>query len=184
MEPNSITSAPLKYFGGYVCLPLELKLAEQITFDGMTYYAKSEYHCSLICVKCIMAELVENHGREGGPLQRQVLHEIETARQQSEPVFLGYINELRHVSKTDNQSIVIMVNVAKLEPIFKHLRSKYEITIPLQPTHVTLYSLISNKGIGIPTLQDTEATQIIQGAALKELKGAINFENVFGEELI
>jgi hypothetical protein len=179
MDIEPLISMPLKYSDGYVYIPLELELSKETTFRDFTFYAKAEFHCSLICVKCMMAELMEKHGREGGPLKRQILGEIETARQQSEPVFVGFRDELRYVAKDDNQSIIVMVDIGKLEPIFERLRTKYPIDIPSQPTHVTLYSAIPNKGIGIPSHQVLETTsELIKGAELKQLIADIEFEKL------
>jgi len=180
MESSFITSPPLAFSGGSVCMPLDIEMPQkQIEFRDKTFYLKEEFHCTLVSVKCIMAELIEKHGREGGPLKRQILGEVEAARQQSEPVFVEFKDELRYVIKEDNQSIVIMVNIAKLEPIFKRLRNKYQIDIPSQPTHVTLYSIIPNKGIGIPSPKALETiTELIQGNELEQLKADIGFEKL------
>jgi hypothetical protein len=179
MDSEIVTAQPLEFFGGNVCLPVELKLPAQITFDNFTFYAKTEFHCSLICVKCIVKALTENQASNAESLKTQILMEVEAARKENEPVFIGYKNELRHVTQDDNQSIVILVDIGKLEPIFEHLRDKFQINLPSQPTHVTLYTLIPDKGIGIYSATALEATILIGGDVLEQLKSDMNFKKQF-----
>jgi hypothetical protein len=181
MDSPLVIKPPLAFFGGYVCLPLNLSLpAKQITFRDHVFYLKEELHCSLVCIKCILVELSDKPDQEGSLLEQQILGEIEAVRQHTEPEFIGFKDELRHVTRNDNQSIIVMVNIAKLEPIFEHLRSKYSLDIPSQPTHVTLYSTIPNRGIGIQSPQVLESiTEPIQGDELKRLKIDIDFKKLF-----
>jgi hypothetical protein len=182
MELQHITTSPLAFFGGNVAMPLRVAgLASQFTFRSETYHLKEEFHCSLVCVKCIQAG---SSDREPSKLGQQVLEEVEVVRKQHEPTFLGYRDELRHVTKNGRQSIVIMVNIANLEPIFEHLRKKLDVELPSQPTHVTLHSTVPNYGIGIPSQEALETiTDKITGAELDELKAAMRFDRVFGDKL-
>ena len=182
MEFQYTISPPLSFFDGIIAMPLEVEgLAPQLTFRGDTYYLKEEFHSTLIPVKYIVTLLPD---RETGQLSRQILEEVETARVQHEPSFLGYRNELRHVRKDDRQSIVIMVDVANLEPIFERLRHKYHIEIPSQPTHVTLYTTWPSRGIGIPSQEALNTTtKEITGPGLEELKTAMEFNRAFGDQL-
>lgn len=168
---------PLINDGGYIALPFtDINLPESIEVRGETFYSKSEYHCSLVCVKCITEQLVER-GIDRADAARQITDIVEEARLQSEPTFINYLDEFRLVEKEGRKTIAVMVQVAGLEPIFEALRNKLQLEIPTQPTHVTIMCTKRDAGIGIRSQEELDKTILLDSAEIKELKVALNLAN-------
>jgi len=71
-------------------------------------------------------------------------------------VFKKFLNDLRSAKKGENKSIVARCEVTNFEELFEFLLAN-GIKLPLQPAHVTLYSIAENKGIGIDTVGEMNA---------------------------
>lgn len=166
-------SAPLINDGGYIALPFtDIKLPESIEVRRETFYSKSEYHCSLVCVKCIAEQLVERDVDHADAAQ-QITDIVEEVRLQSEPTFIKYLDEFRLVEKEGRKTIAVMVQMDGLEPIFEALRNKLQLEIPTQPTHVTIMCTKRDAGIGIRSQADLDKTILLDNSEVEDLRVAL-----------
>lgn len=158
-------SANHNYDNGYISLvnivlpglPIKLKVNE---FELLL---KSEFHISLICVKRI-APLIDN----------QKASEIEA---EIETFFKDFIKTIpltdynvsdvyRLVQREERVTLVVMVDVPGIKQFFEALEAKYGIELPLQPTHITIYTLQPEAGIGILSIEELEKDSKIVDVAI------------------
>lgn len=136
------------YSNGYIGLMnLELSdLPATQQVEGYELLLKSEFHISLICAKRIAALIDTDKATE---IEAEIVE-----------AFMGFIvnepltdyaltDEYRLVKKDDRVTLVAMAAVPGLDGFFNELERKYGLGLPTQPTHITLYTLQPEAGIGI-----------------------------------
>ena len=141
---------------GYISLILKdfIELPAEVTVDGKILVRKGEFHVSLMALKNILPLITAlNPSVTERDLEQDFL------KYQKGTELSEYIptTELRHVVRGDRETVIGMVKVPGLEGLFAQLRAKYGVAIPTQPTHITLYTLQPEVGIGI-TSHDQLAT--------------------------
>lgn len=146
MAYNMITDHH-SYGGGYISLRnFNLQnVPEKINIDGYELLKKSEFHVSIMAVKNL-APMLDGEG-------------LEQASEQLKQAFLEFVNvhdladfhltsEYRLVKRDERVTVVAMVELENITELFDYLRSKYSVDFPTQPTHITLYTLQPEAGIG------------------------------------
>lgn len=151
------------YDSGYICLvdiPLH-GMPEEVKVHGHVLHRKTEFHISLICVKKI-TPLIDNARND------QLAAEIVDA-------FIAYVKDrplaefrlsknFRFVQRGERKTVVVMVDMPGLSEFFELLSNRYGVKLPVQPAHITLYTLQPDAGIGILSgeqlNQDSEACNI------------------------
>jgi hypothetical protein len=143
---------PYSYDKGYIHLPVKnsfTSLPETITFSGKEFHRKDSFHISLVCVKEIAPQIAIAKGISETDAEEKVLS-LFAEYTIKHPISMGaWQKEFRLAKKEENETIVIRCSVLNLEGFFKMMNEILDMFIPVQPTHVTLYSLIPGKGIGI-----------------------------------
>jgi len=141
-----------KYTGGssYISLPIDSPdLPKEIVVDGISLSLKEELHVSLFCVKNVLSKYKNLTEEE---IEKAFCEFISS----NDISFLKYTGEFKIASFEERKSVVGLCEISNLEKLFKHMREKLNIEINTQPTHVTLYTLQSNKGIGLNNQNDIE----------------------------
>lgn len=121
-------------------------LPESLEVAGYSLLRKSEFHVSLICARKIAA-LVDKKRKE----------EVETG---IVTTFLNFIktspleeyapqNVYRLVKRDERVSLIGMVAVIGLDKFFAELGQQFNTDLPVQPAHITLYTLQPDAGIGV-----------------------------------
>ncbi len=137
-----------KFGDGYIYLPLEINnIPKEIKINEYNLSLKSSFHCSLVCVKRILPEQ-----------EAEIIKYFCEFVSNNELSFLNFKNEFRLVKRDDRVSVVVMCEISNIEKFFQELGEKYNTKIEIQPTHVTIYTLQPDKGIGI--LDNTELQNI------------------------
>jgi hypothetical protein len=161
---------PYGYENTYIHLmvPMPEGLPSSIVIKGHKLLLKSEFHISLIKT-AFAAELIDKTRME------EIQDEIYT-------LFIDFIskqplntfysdNQFRFVELDIRKTLVGLVNVPHLTEFFDELRAKFGVDIPNQPTHITMYTLQPEKGIGILSEQQLEeASQSVEVPELAALK--------------
>lgn len=155
-----------EYIAGYIVLAnLQLdNLPEAITVDGTHYVKKSEFHVTLVCVKRIVEMLGagEDRAEEITELFKQFITTAPINK-------FNLLPEFRLVQRDERKTIVVMVHVENLKNFFDLLRKKYELDVPYQPAHVTIYSLQPEVGISLSSEEDVRRDTKV--AEIPELSG-------------
>ena len=146
-------STNLIYSKGYIGLELDdLNIPETFEFNGNKLTKKPTLHVSLVCVKKILAE----YGDKIPGLEQKIL-DLFCKHIQSNPIeFSSYNQEFRFVEEDEKKTIIVMCGVNNLNSFFELLNKELNLSIPIQPTHVTCYTLQPNIGIGLTNNQMIE----------------------------
>jgi hypothetical protein len=140
----------ITYNKNYISLPVEIKgLPETTTIENVELKLKTSFHVSLLCVK----NLISKYGEEVGD---KVIDLFKTLADENLIEFQEYKNEYRLAQReSDNRkTLVTMVTIKNLEEIFQKIRKELQIDFDSQPTHITLYTLVLDEGIGINDVDD------------------------------
>ncbi len=145
------------YGQGYLAMPISIEgLPPTISVNGEDLYAKSDFHVSLLCVK----KLVRKHGPE---LEEKLLTLFCSFTTEYDISLIQYTNTFRFAETNDRKTIVALCEVSNLEKFFELARVELKIFIHSQPTHVTLYTLQPELGIGLNSEQEMrEKTRAIE----------------------
>lgn len=129
-------------------LPKKLKVAD----DELVL--KPEFHISLVWVGRL-SEMVDAQNKE--KIQDEMIKAFDQFTEEYLLRNYEFTEELRLVKKGNQKTIIAMAEVPNLDIFFEGLRQKYEVEFPLQPTHITLYTLPTDKiGIGILSHNELE----------------------------
>lgn len=150
---------------GYISLILKdpIELPSEIAIDEKVFTRKSEFHVSLMALKNILPLITFVHP---AVTEADLVHDFLDYQYNVELSEYIPTTELRHVVRDERETIVGMVEVPGIVGLFDQLRAKYGVAIPTQPTHITLYTLQPEVGIGI-----TSGDQLASDSTVIDLPG-------------
>lgn len=136
------------YDAGYITLdiPIPDGLPESVDVNGQKLLLKSEFHISLINAKAI-AELIDETNKDR--IEAEIVEEFKEFIKEYPLDQYKLLNQFRFVQRDIRKTLIILAEVPNLNKFFERIRSKYKKKIPDQPTHITIYTLQPEKGIGI-----------------------------------
>lgn len=139
---------------GYVWLALDSSmfglLPERIHVSGVELAKRPEFHVTLGNIHSIMS-------RVPGASEHALIESFEEYVAAHPITFKRFLDDIRFVSKNDRRSVVICCEVDGLDGLYEAWEALFGVPILRQPTHVTIYSLASGKGIGINTPAEMQA---------------------------
>lgn len=141
-------------------LPTEL-LPERVELNGIPLVKKSSFHVSLVCVKEIVLQYEAAGHKDDTEFAQAILERFSRYVTKHPITFLGFRDEFRHVVRGEDESIIVVCDVSNLTQFFDELNTEYGLQIPYQPTHVTLYTLKPNVGIGISSQTNMQSYHTI-----------------------
>src|SRR3989344_4064357 len=142
-----------KYSNGYIGLPVEVdSIPDTVFIEGETLQKKSSIHVSLLCVKDILA--IKDIS------EQEILEAFCTFTTNNDISFFRYTGEFRFAQHEERKTLIALCEVSNLESLFKFLNARLGTAIATQPTHMTLYTLQPNVGIGLNTPADMETKSI------------------------
>jgi hypothetical protein len=126
-------------------LPQTLKVGED------EFVVKPEFHITLLSSWGISKVI----GSKNVELEPEAIEEFYKFVESFPLTRYKLSNELRFVNVNGNKTIVVMANLDGIDKLFDILSKKYGVKIPVQPTHVTLYTLPTDRiGIGINSYEE------------------------------
>lgn len=135
------------YSKGYIMLPIEIgALPATISVEGETLQRRSSFHVSLLCVR----DMVEKYG----DLEKRILEFFCSFVKDHDISFIKYTGEFRFTQNEERKSVVALCEISNLKNFSESLGRELGIDIPPQPTHVTLYTLQPDAGIGLNSSAD------------------------------
>lgn len=154
MNHNMITPYH-SHNAGYVSLLVENLhgLPEQIEVDGKTMSKKSEFHVSLMALKHFAPMLNPN---DVVAAEEQLVRDFLDFQKTTDLSQFQPSNTFRLAKREARETVVMMVEVPHIEELFDFLRKKHGIDFPIQPTHITLYTLQPEVGIGILSQEELD----------------------------
>lgn len=153
-------SAHHNYDNGYIALVnLRLKnLPDTISVEGYTLLLKKEFHVSLICAKKIAVLIDPENNRK---IEAEIVELFKEFIKHQPLSDFSLNTELRFVELDQRKTVIVMTHVPGLDQFFNMLEKHYGNKLPLQPTHITLYTLQPEVGIGILSKGELEKLSTI-----------------------
>lgn len=153
MEFNMITDRH-NYDDGYIALVnINLEnLPETIEIGEFKLLRKSEFHISLVCVK----QLDEMFDADLIASRKDKLIQVFLNYEKSHGLTeFDRTGVFRLVKRGNKVTVVEIVDMPGIEELFNKFRSN-GINIPTQPTHITLFTLQLDVGIGLTSQNQIE----------------------------
>ena len=142
------------------------KLPQKIFVDSVELVIKSEFHITLVAAYRL-AEIIDSKNK--AKIRDEITKEFYKFVKQNPLTKYKLSDELRLVKNQDQMTVVVMAKIESLNNFFHKLNDKFRVALPVQPTHMTLYTLPTDK-IGIPINSYEELRQISKIINLPELK--------------
>lgn len=140
---------------GYIGL-VDIKLSglpDTLEVNGHSLLKKSELHISLACIK-LLAPMIDTSRTDA--LQTEMAELFKEFIKTTPLTDFELTNEYRLVKRDQRVTVIAMVTVPGIKDFFKLLQDKYAVELPLQPTHITLYTLQPDTGIGLLSTEVVE----------------------------
>lgn len=154
------------YNDGYIHLA-DLRfedLPDNISVKGYELQLKTEFHISLVCAKKIAAIIDEQRTEE---IQAEIVNKFAEFVSKTPLYIYQPLKIFRFVQRGEKKTVIMMVEVLRLNEFFELLETNYKKKLPRQPTHITLYTLQPEAGIGI--LSDQQLKQDSEVVKIPEL---------------
>lgn len=148
------------------------ELPAELEFEGDRYLIKPEFHITLLAAGQI-ADMV------GGDLEKmksQIVKDFEEFTESFDLDNYELTDELRLCDVGGNKTVIVMVKLQGIEKLFEYLSGKYSINLPVQPTHITLYTLPTDT-FGIPILSYEELERISKLINIPEIIEKLQLTN-------
>lgn len=142
---------------GYIAL-VDIELAnmpDSVTVSGMTLLKKDEFHVSIIALKHL-APLI--NPEQPDIAEKELVRDFIEFQKEHELADFALSGDHYLVKRDDRVTIVSMVQLDGVNELYDTLRQKYQLEFPTQPTHITTYTLQPNKGIGLFSRAELEAS--------------------------
>ncbi|PCI27726.1 hypothetical protein COB55_05210 [Candidatus Wolfebacteria bacterium] len=155
---NYICNNTEYFFGnGYIAVPVLIEsLPKTLEVNGKILFLKSSFHVSLVCVKDIVSQY-------GTAAEQRVIDLLCNFVSENKISFTNYKDEVRYAvdEETGRETLIVMSDVSNIDEFFKRLNKELGFNIEVPPTHITLYTLQPDKGIGLNTSSDIEEKSTI-----------------------
>lgn len=147
---------------------IELTLPERIVYDGVVFVKKEEFHITVTGAER-SADLID--GAKIDDYKKKI---IDFTKKYFSGKKINYkiLDDIRLVSVGKNKTIVVMVECNDIVEFFDNLNAEFNSKIPLQPTHITLYTLPEDT-FGIPISSHKELEKITKKINIEELEKII-----------
>lgn len=157
------------YQDRFITLPnLKLPvLPESLEVGGHKFIVKAEFHITLLAVERL-AEIINRASLD--KLQQEIVAEFnEFVKSTPLTEYELLPNDLRLVQVNGNKTIIVMAKMPRIQDLFDVLSKKYKTELPVQPTHITLYTLPDDT-FGIPIFSYDDMEKISQPVELPQIQ--------------
>ncbi len=139
---------PYSYENKYIALNLPVRdgMPKTISVGGYELLLKSEFHISLIKVSYVLGQINASNPQA----TEDEIVELFAQFIKKQPLdTYKPLKQFRFVQLDERKTLVGVVDVPHINEFFELLRSTYATNIPTQATHITMYTLQPEAGIGI-----------------------------------
>ena len=129
---------------------------EHVTWSGIKFIKKKEFHITLVHVHDTVQEekVVSLFSRFVAGKSINVL---------------SFSGELRSAMKENRQTLLVLCAVSNLAEFFTDMHVSLGLDFPVQPTHVTLYTLPNGRGIAVDSEEEMRQLPLVSLPKLKTL---------------
>lgn len=153
-------------------LPVEAfaDLPETVELAGEKFYKKQEFHVTVANVRAMAQEIAESGDDIEGI--ETAIQKILTGYLQSNSIrFEGFEDDLRLAISDERKSIAARCRMSGLEGYFDLIKKQYGKEYPLQPAHVSIYT-INGMAVGI---NSDDQMQAYDKVTLPEVQEVLKF---------
>lgn len=171
---------PYQYKKTYIGLPVDALLfkdfPETVEWAGEMLLKKDNFHVTVCFGENIFSQANEQNGIPQNKAEEKLLTLFNSFVERTPITLSGFVHDFRYVKDPlrGRKSIVLKCQANNLEAFFETLNKQLKISIPLQPAHVTLYTLQQNLGIHIPSEKIMDSFPIVSLHALDKSFANIN----------
>jgi hypothetical protein len=142
---------------GYICrTDIQLKgLPPTVSVDGDVLLRKNEFHISLVCTKRLAPLINPVNPKQA---EQALVATFVDFVQKTPLIEFTLTGKFYLVNKGDRKTVVALCEMPGLAELFAHLNQALGVDLPVQPAHITLYTLQPDAGIGV--LSEDELHQI------------------------
>ena len=159
MKKNILPKGYFYHHEGYLwyTLPTEkfLDLPEIVKLGGNEFSVKQEFHVTIANVKA-MAQAITENNTDTEDVEHVIQKLLTKYLQKNVISFEKFEDDLRLAVTKNRKSIAARCRINGIEGYFNLINRHYKKSFPLQPTHVTIYT-INGLGVGINTNQQMES---------------------------
>lgn len=136
---------------GYITLPVKAEeIPKTVDINGKTLLLKSSFHVSLMYVKGVVSKYGES-------FEQKIVDFFCDFVKSNKISFTNYRDEFRYaIDERGRETVIVMCDTLNIKEFFEALNKKFGFDIEVPPTHVTLYTLEQDKGIGLNDSSDIE----------------------------
>lgn len=145
------------------------ELPEELNIEGDKYVRKSEFHITLLAVEEVAKIINESIAED---LKVQIVKDFYDFVEGFDLDKWELTGELRLVNVEGNKTLIAMTKLEGIEKLFKILSKKYDKILPVQPIHITLYTLPSDT-FGIPINSYEELENISKPISIPQIQGKL-----------
>ena len=155
---------------GSIQLGLDIGMFEhfprQVNWHGVQLLKKSEFHVTLLHAK--------SHAGLSN-ISNQELASFFTTFVSKWPIaLLSFTDDFRYVEEGEKKTLLVRCIVSHIEELFAALNRAFGTHLPVQPAHVTLYSLETTVGIHVNSEGAMARLERVESPELEEAYGKIN----------
>ena len=145
---------------GYLTLPVNISIVDKVKIGPKIFYSKTGYHTSLLYL--------------GNLTETEQLKIVNFASKYK--VRLSKItNTFRSVKSGDKESIIVRVKLHGLKRLINEINKHYRYDFVYPPTHITLFNLKGQYGIGINSKKEyEEITKQLDPISVKNIVNSFN----------
>lgn len=165
--------APYRYVRTAISLGLEERIfaefPDSVEWAGNTLTKKDEYHVT-ICKGDEVYNAAQLNLPEG---EEKLLAFFKTFVAERPIALQSFLSDFHYATDDarGRKTIIIRCTMRNLEEFFSALNKKFNIEMPTQPAHITLYALERNEGIHINNVEKMESLERVE---LPELSTALS----------
>jgi hypothetical protein len=141
-------------------------IPENLKFAGNEFIIKNEFHITLLAVERI-ARIIESDNVEN--LKLEIVDEFNKFVAEHPLTEYRLLDDVRLVTVDNNKTIVVIAELQGIESLFDRLSKKYKVELPVQPAHITLYTLPTDT-FGIPIFSYEHLSGISETVQIPELQ--------------
>ena len=121
---------------------------EHVVWNNIEFIKKKEFHTTLVHVHDTVQE-------------EKVVSLFSRFVAEKSINVLSFSGELRSAMKENRQTLLVLCAVSNLAEFFTDMHVSLGLDIPVQPTHVTLYTLPNGRGIAVDSEEEMRQLPLV-----------------------
>lgn len=122
-----------------------------VVWDNQKLIKKDTFHFTVLHVETACELMRAAGGLQHASAEEKVTAFFNTFVEKHPIDLVSFQDDFRYAQKDEKRTVVVRCIASNLTEFFAELNHTFGIDMPIQPTHVTLYTLQKNVGIHIPS---------------------------------